>query len=152
MTHFLEKERFLAVINDTPLVSIDLIVTNENGQILLGQRCNRPAQGYWFVPGGRIQKNEILDHAFERISLNELGVVLSRKQASLLGVYEHIYSDNFANVEGVGTHYVVIAYKIAAKSQTLLLPQEQHSSYVWMNEIDLANNQQVHPNTKAYVL
>lgn len=152
MSKFLEKERFLAVVNDMPLVSIDLIVTNENDQILLGQRCNRPAQGYWFVPGGRIQKNEILDHAFERIGLDELGVVLSRKQASLLGVYEHIYSDNFANVEGVGTHYVVIAYKINLHKKTLILPQEQHISYQWMSPTELVQNPQVHPNTKAYAL
>lgn len=152
MRRYLDTKDFLAVVRDTPLVSIDLIVENEEGQVLLGLRTNQPAQGYWFVPGGRIQKDESLDDAFLRLTEVELGVKVARKNAVLLGVYEHFYDDNFAKVEGVGTHYVVIAYKIAAKSQTLLLPQEQHSSYVWMSEIDLANNQQVHPNTKAYVL
>ena len=44
----LELEMFKAVIASTPLVSIDLIVMNSQGEILMGLRNNRPAQGYWF--------------------------------------------------------------------------------------------------------
>ena len=66
---FSDKE-FLNIIDKTPLVSIDLIIENPQGKILLGKRCNKPAQGYWFVPGGRIQKNETLEQAIRRISKN----------------------------------------------------------------------------------
>jgi colanic acid biosynthesis protein WcaH len=45
-------ETFKTVIASTPLISIDLIVRNNQQQILLGKRLNKPAQGYWFVPGG----------------------------------------------------------------------------------------------------
>lgn len=41
-----------------PLVSIDLMIKNAQDQMLWGRRNNRPAQGYWFVPSGRICKNE----------------------------------------------------------------------------------------------
>lgn len=152
MTHFLEKERFLAVIHDTPLIAIDLIVTDANGKILVGRRKNSPAKGFWFVPGGRICKGEILDDAFERISMSELGMGFSRKQAKLLGVYEHIYSDNFADIEGISTHYVVVAYKMDINHISLPLPQEQHLDYVWLSPAELVHNPQVHHNTKAYVL
>jgi len=50
---FLSQEDFATVVRSTPLISIDLVVENERGEFLLGQRTNRPAQGYWFVPGGR---------------------------------------------------------------------------------------------------
>jgi colanic acid biosynthesis protein WcaH len=53
---FLRPEDFATVVRSTPLISIDLIVENESGEFLLGKRTNRPAQGYWFVPGGRVQK------------------------------------------------------------------------------------------------
>ena len=46
----LELETFKTVVASTPLVSIDLIVRNRQGQVLLGLRTNRPAQGGWFVP------------------------------------------------------------------------------------------------------
>jgi colanic acid biosynthesis protein WcaH len=60
----LPPDIFRTVIASTPLIAIDLIVRNLQGQILLGWRVNRPAQGYWFVPDGRVLKNEALDNAF----------------------------------------------------------------------------------------
>ena len=53
---FLRHEDFATVVRSAPLVAIDLIVENARGEYLFGQRINRPAQGYWFVPGGRVQK------------------------------------------------------------------------------------------------
>ncbi|MFC4195069.1 NUDIX domain-containing protein [Novosphingobium lubricantis] len=64
----LPLDTFLRVVDATPLIAIDLIVPNEDGGYLLGHRVNRPAQGFWFVPGGRIHKNERLDDAFRRIA------------------------------------------------------------------------------------
>ena len=76
---FLEKSVFTTVINSTPLVSIDLLIENTDGKILLGYRNNRPAKGYWFVPGGRIQKGESMDDAFQRLTQSEIGEVFKRE-------------------------------------------------------------------------
>ena len=54
---FLRQEDFATVVRSTPLVSLDFIVENSRGEFLLGKRTNRPAQGYWFVPGGRVAKD-----------------------------------------------------------------------------------------------
>jgi len=106
----ISNKRFLKIIDSTPLVSIDLILGNQQGKTLLGKRTNRPAQGYWFVPGGCIRKNEKLADAIKRISLAELGTEITLGEAQLLGAYDHIYDDNFADVDGINTHYVVLAY------------------------------------------
>ena len=63
-----EDKHILEIIKATPLVSIDLIIRNPSHKILLGKRINRPAKDYWFVPGGRIIKNETIAHALKRIS------------------------------------------------------------------------------------
>ena len=63
----------LEIIKATPLVSIDLVIRNPTGKVLLGKRINRPAKGYWFVPGGRIIKNETIGHALKRIFKAEVG-------------------------------------------------------------------------------
>ena len=76
---FLEKSVFTTVIDSTPLVSIDLLIENTDGKILLGYRNNRPAKGYWFVPGGRIQKGESMDDAFQRLTQSEIGEVFKRE-------------------------------------------------------------------------
>ena len=77
----LPLETFQLVVASTPLVSIDLVVENAHGELLLGLRNNRPAQGSWFVPGGRVLKNESLDDAFVRLARDELGVDVSRSSA-----------------------------------------------------------------------
>jgi len=70
----LSSEDFKLVVQSAPLFSIDLVVLNEKNQILVGKRKNAPAKGYWFVPGGRVFKNEPLAEAFARITRTELGI------------------------------------------------------------------------------
>jgi len=85
-------QQLLDVIQKSPLVSIDLVVRDFEGRILLGRRINEPAKGMWFVPGGRIRKDENLDDAFARISSSELGIEYQRSQAGFIGVFEHKYN------------------------------------------------------------
>ncbi|MCB1659390.1 MAG: GDP-mannose mannosyl hydrolase [Pseudomonadales bacterium] len=150
MSRYLETNDFLSVVRDTPLVSIDLIVFNENGQVLLGQRCNKPAQGFWFVPGGRIQKDESLDEAFIRLTTEELGFKMTRNEAKFKGVYEHFYADNFAAMSDVTTHYVVLAYQIFVSSIQVTAPLVQHSKYLWKEPIQIVSDDSVHHNTRIY--
>lgn len=146
----LSQQVFQTVIEATPLISIDLILENANGDILLGLRTNRPAQGYWFVPGGRVLKNEKLDAAFLRLTEAELGLALQRSDASFLGVFEHLYDDS-AFDESVSTHYVVLGYKLKLDIALEALPVEQHNDYAWVSKEDLLSRDDVHVHTKWYV-
>ena len=56
-----------------PIVAIDLIIRDESDRVLLGFRTNEPAKGVYFVPGGRIWKDERISDAFERILKAETG-------------------------------------------------------------------------------
>ena len=47
----LDVQTFKTVIENTPLVSIDLCLVCNN-QLLLGKRTNEPLKGEWFTPGG----------------------------------------------------------------------------------------------------
>lgn len=145
----LEPSLFKTIVANTPLISIDLIVLDSAGRALLGQRQNRPAQSCWFVPGGRIFKDESFEEAFRRISLEELGVQLTLAAAEFCGVYEHFYDDNFSGVE-FSTHYVVHAYKLTLNPEVLDLPQIQHSAYKWFCIDSLLNSYAVHQFTKNY--
>ena len=144
----LDDETFLRVIEATPLVSIDLIIRNAQGQVLLGKRVNRPAQGFWFVPGGRIRKNERVHQALQRISKEECGFVVDNP--ALIGVFDHIYHDNFAGREGINTQYVVIAYSWRAGPDVRFAPDSQHSELKWWTVEAVVGSSEVHPNTKAY--
>jgi colanic acid biosynthesis protein WcaH len=151
----LSDDAFRTVIDSTPLVSIDLVVSNDCGEILLGERLNRPAQGTWFVPGGRVRKNERLDAAFERLTTDELGRPSNREQARLLGVFEHFYDDSvFSDAPGsASTHYVVLAYALpwAMPDGAHAWPQEQHARFRWWALQAAALSDAVHSNSKAYL-
>jgi colanic acid biosynthesis protein WcaH len=152
---FLDDLTFKTVIDSSPLVSIDLLIENSQGQFLLGQRTNRPAQGFWFVPGGRIRKDETLAAAFARITLEELGIELAITDAELQGPYDHFYTDSIFG-ESVSTHYVAIAYhmKLTAATEEQIelqqLPVAQHHLYQWLSPEALLGLPSAHKHTKAY--
>lgn len=146
---FLTPDDFATVVRSTPLIAIDLIVENAQGEFLLGKRNNRPAQGYWFVPGGRVQKDETLAHAFARLTAAELGVSLPVYSGSFCGVWQHFYDDNFSGTD-FSTHYVVLGFRLKLDAALLPLPADQHNDYRWMSKTTLLATEKVHANSRAY--
>jgi colanic acid biosynthesis protein WcaH len=146
----LSREDFLVVVRNAPLVSIDLIVRDAQGRVLLGLRNNRPARGWWFVPGGVVRKDERLEQAFRRISEAELGTIRERAAARFIGPYEHLYEDNFAGEPDFGTHYVVLAWELGLPADAGALPRQQHRDYRWVSVDELGLDPAIHPNTRAY--
>jgi colanic acid biosynthesis protein WcaH len=144
------EQHWLEVIQRAPLVSIDLIVRDQASSVLLGLRTNRPARDTWFVPGGVIRKGETIDQAFSRIAQVELGLALSRSDASFKGVYEHFYEDNFAGADGVPTHYVVLAYEVTVPNLRAEGPLDQHRDLRLFSINEALADPAVHANTKAY--
>lgn len=146
----MNNEKFLEVIDSTPLVSMDLLIEDKQGRVLLGKRLNKPAQGFWFVPGGRIRKNETLSDAIVRISKAELGVEITLDKARLIGAFDHIYEDNFAAAKGINTHYVAMGYQVKLNDDFKIKTDEQHSEIHWWSKGDLLQDVCVHKNTKLY--
>ena len=141
---------FEKIVKFTPLISIDLIVKNHKNKILLGKRNNRPAKGFWFVPGGRVLKDEPLSTAFHRLIKEELNIEQSCIESEFIGVYQHFYDDNFSRKQ-FSTHYIVLAYTIKLNGLMPSLPSDQHSQYQWFSEIELLKSNEVHEYTKWYV-
>ncbi|MBY6210503.1 GDP-mannose mannosyl hydrolase [Microbulbifer agarilyticus] len=154
MSNRLPLDTFETVVSSTPLVSIDLLVRNARGEVLLGERLNRPAQGYWFVPGGRIVKDESMARAFARLTKEELGISVPLAQAEFLGPFEHFYRDSFFGAESekaVSTHYVVLGYTLTLDLEISELPDQQHGRYRWWGEEQLLSDPAVHKHSKWYL-
>jgi len=153
---FLTSEQFSNACSALPLVSIDLVISTADGQLLLGKRNNAPARNFWFTPGGRIRKNEALAAAKSRIAHDELGLPTSVWQrATLMGAWDHFYQDSAFSSE-VSTHYVNLPHwlKIDDDERSLLqLPQgpdEQHSIWHWFNPDEIENDEAVHLYARTY--
>ena len=148
---FLSAEDFSIVVRSTPLISIDLIVENQAGEFLLGQRTQRPAQNFWFVPGGRVQKDETLERAFARLTEAELGTAFTLQDGEFYGVWQHFYDDNFSGTD-FSTHYIVLGFRLRVDADALQLPDAQHSEYQWLTPEELLARGDVHDNSRAYFL
>ena len=141
----LDDATFKTIIDSAPLISIDILLKKDN-KILLGKRINKPAQGYFFSTGGRINKNETIDSAMVRIVKNELNIEL-KFMPEFIGVFEHFYDDSM--YEDVSTHYVNLAYEYEVE-EVLNLPIEQHNEYQWFTVSELLKSKQVHKYVKDY--
>ncbi len=146
----LSKEQFAQIVRCTPLISIDLIICDSTGHVLVGLRENEPAKGVFFVPGGVIRKDERIKAAFVRILRAETGQDLPLDTARFLGVFEHFYATNRFSEPGYGTHYVVLAYKLELAHRPKIVLDDQHSELKWMSAVELLAAPDVHENTKAY--
>lgn len=150
MSKALSDQEFLKVIDATPLVSIDLVLRKASGEVLLGLRENRPARDYWFVPGGRIKKNETFREAFSRLVETECQIGFHFDKARFLGPHQHLYPDNFSGSEGIATHYVVLAYELQFTEGQKCKLDDQHRQQKWWGVQELLESPHVHANTKAY--
>ncbi|MEO5659076.1 MAG: NUDIX domain-containing protein [Polaromonas sp.] len=154
----LPAHEFAAAVAALPLVSVDWVVTNPDGHLLLGHRINAPARGWWFTPGGRIRKNEALAQALQRVGQDELGLEADFcahvvRQACLMGAWDHFYPDSAFN-SSASTHYVNLPYWLPLSwtdIEQLALPVgEQHSGWQWLPLEDAAINPLVHPHVRPY--
>lgn len=152
---FLPDTTFREVIAAVPLVSIDLVIDDGAGRFLMGQRIHRPAKGSWFVPGGRVRKNERLDDAFGRLCRSELGHDGSRSTARWLGIYEHFYPDSVFGMVGDApdTHYIALAYRLTLGTVgTDTMPTDQHRQWRWWPADQALLDAEVHAMSKTYIV
>jgi colanic acid biosynthesis protein WcaH len=143
---------FEKAVDALPLISVDLVVLNSAGKLLLGKRCNAPARHWWFTPGGRVRKNEPFAACLQRIALSELGQEVKELQgAQLMGVWDHFYEDSAFSAE-VSTHYVNLPHvvRLGHSLDLAALPIDQHSAWRWQDATAAAVADDVHPYVRAY--
>jgi colanic acid biosynthesis protein WcaH len=144
-----DKLTFKTVIENTPLVSIDLCLVCE-GQILLGKRNNEPLKGKWFTPGGRIYKNETWQHALLRITKTELGLPgLAVESFTLMGIWDHFY-DNSVIDQNISTHYVNLPHYAHFKSKPELTLDAQHGDLQWFDLLLVSTDEKFHSYMHNY--
>ena len=145
----LSREDYYNVIKTTTLTAVD-VIPYYDGKILLGFRNNKPAQGTWFTTGCRIGKGETQEIAVKRVAKTEMGLNVTLNDVKLLGVYDHIYDDNFRD-DKFGTHYVVTGYVLPLDHYPDIKHDEQHNEMIWMPLKRVMDNRYVHDNVKLYV-
>lgn len=149
----LPSEQFRTVVRDTVLVSLDLLILNDENEVLLGRRLNSPAKGFLFVPGGRIYKGEGPEAALRRISKQEVGIQFTARDTSLYGIYHHLYPDTFfGDLEIGATEYIVIACLLRWGGEKTFTHDSQHDGLRFIPVNTVPSHPEIHDITKAYFM
>jgi len=145
----LDVQTFRTVIENTPLVSIDLCLVCDD-QVLLGRRTNEPLKGEWFTPGGRIHINETWQDALLRIAEVELGLSgIAVEDFALMGVWDHFYG-NSAVDQDLSTHYVNLPHYAEFKSKPDITLDDQHAEFQWFDLSVVSWGEKFHPYMRNY--
>lgn len=129
-TQLLDKEFYRQAVAELPIVCVDIfLVDQKTNCYLLALRKNRPAQGIFWIPGGRILKGESFFEAAQRKCKEELGITITAKK--VLGIYNLFFPDS---EWGTATHtpsIVVLATCELDKKAVSL--NDSHTSYKWVS-------------------
>ncbi|MDB2510989.1 NUDIX domain-containing protein [Gammaproteobacteria bacterium] len=147
----LNTPTFKKVLENTPLVSIDLCLVSD-GQLLLGKRTNQPLKGEWFTPGGRIHKNETWQEALQRIAEVELGLSgIEVEDFSLMGMWDHFYNNSSLD-ENISTHYVNLPHYADFQSKPQVTLNDQHDQCKWFDLALVCKDEEYHPYISNYAI
>ena len=145
----LDAQTFKTVIENTPLVSIDLCLVCDD-QLFLGKRNNDPLKGEWFTPGGRMHKNETWQDAFLRIAEAELGLSgIAVEGFALMGMWDHFYN-NSAVDQNTSTHYVNLPHYAEFKCRPQITLDDQHGEFKWFDLAVVSSDEKFHPYMRNY--
>lgn len=153
---YLSESEFYTAGKLSQFVSVDLLIYYEN-RLLLGMRKNNPAKNYYFVPGSKLYKEESITEGIQRTSKNELGITLNLKNIKKLGLYEHIYDNNFKD-DTYGIHYVVIPiqYNLSDEEYLTLTNSSQfysqHDCILWIEPTEISQRDDIHTFVKYYFI
>ena len=111
-----------------PIVCVDGLIQNISKEYLLVKRINEPLKNEYWVPGGRIVKNERIEDAIKRKMKQELNIGIKVKR--LLGFFEDFYkifhSEIFNEI-----HFVSFVFLLTIDDQDKIILDNQSSDWKW---------------------
>ena len=122
----IEENLYQQIREVLPTVCVDLLVTNDKNEYLLAKRKDKPAQGQWWFPGGRIYKGETWKDTALRKGREELGTEL--RIGNMISVEDYFADD-------APWHTVNIVVHAMYDNDSINL-DETHEKYRWASKIE----------------
>jgi colanic acid biosynthesis protein WcaH len=135
----LSDKDYKRIVASMPIATVDAVLV-WRGSFLLGKRKNKPAQGEWWIPGGRIMKGESQQQALERKLREETG--LSIASSKFIGAFDALFPES---AWGVPAHCITLLYVVRPRGIRGLQLDSQHGEFQWFKKIDRG----WHPYLKA---
>jgi hypothetical protein len=116
MSSLLAKEDFLLSLKLSPRLTVELLIENTQGELLLLRRDRPPFEGLWHVPGGFLLKDELIVDCAKRLQVTELGEELGQEGVFVGKIFETIGADVREGVSSHVLHYPIKYRLIEARS------------------------------------
>jgi colanic acid biosynthesis protein WcaH len=113
-----------------PIPCVDIVVLNNEGQVLLCHRTNKPAEGIWWFPGGGVLKGETMKEAVLRKVKEETGLTV--KIIKKLGNDETMFPDG---PFGGPTHTINTVFLAVAKKGGVIQVDQQSDEVKWFTKL-----------------
>ena len=129
----IKEDLYKEIIQALPVLCVDLLIKNSDGKYLLHLRDNEPLKNEWWVPGGRVYKEEKIQSAASRKCKEELGLVITNWK--IVGIYEDTYDKISFNTPTIfhGVSIVLTAPKDVDENQIIL--DEQSSKWAYRKKL-----------------
>jgi len=127
------KDVYASIHSLMPIACVDLVIEYE-GKILLVRRWDEPLKDRWFIPGGHLQRDEVVTQAVKRIARTEVGLDL-REEIKLVDYMDLFFTtDPFGH--GKGTRTVSLVFKAAPRGEPSVCLDSHHSEFCWWDGMD----------------
>lgn len=124
-------EIYKKILENVPIPCVDLVV-HHKGKVLLLLRNDEPAKGKWWLPGGRVHKNEKLKDAAFRKVREETGLNVSVEKR--IGVYETMFGKS---PFGTGVHNVTVGFLVKVTDKKLQIRLDRTSkNFRWIDNLE----------------
>ena len=94
MINILDNKLWEIIVGNMPIPAKDLLFFSNEKGLLMGKRLNKPAKDFYFVPGGRVFKNENKENAIKRIASEEIDLSINPIDCVPIGTYDHFYDES----------------------------------------------------------
>jgi len=134
----ISQELYDQILANMPIPCVDFCLVSQ-GKVLLVYRKDAPAKGEWWVPGGRVLKNENMHETAARKCREELGVECF--VGPIVHTAETIFPDG---PSGIPVHSINSCFLTYPKDSQNIILDSHHEDFRWVNTI----SDYLHPYVK----
>lgn len=125
-------EKYTEIISVLPILCVDVVIQNIQGEYLLVKRINEPKKGHWWPVGGRVLKGETIKEAVIRKIKEETS--LNVKTVQPIGYFELITDANPFNLP-FQYHTVSIVFVAAIEDHQKVKLDKQSAEWKYANQL-----------------
>ena len=129
MNKFIPENIYKEFLKNMPIFCIDFLI-NYKDEFLLLKRNEEPLKGIYWLPGGRLKKNETLDKFSHRVQSREIRIYF--KNYSIIGFSNFLFKES---INSRATHTPTLLFEITVQNKFTPNIDKTHSEYRWSKDL-----------------